>query len=307
MAESIKQFMQEMVTESKGNSSAGDDNYELPDKDISDFSIDEMHDIMLNHPVKILELFERSGWLIDDAGRKAVSAALRNSALDSIPDINAVQKEFDKLSEIEKEVVIIFKALVLATLSDHLYQGVHIIDKDNPIKAPKYADDVNYETLLVFIDTAKDGIGMVMNTVNKTRVVTSNKRAKEYYTDGFLNQVEADGYEIITYETSVSEKDDDPNSDKVVINVFGRYFNGDRLSVSSENLLTSVAMDKIRKRMRKDILKGFRQDDDDGNENDDDDDDDIESDDGGGNGGDDGNNGGGNNDLSSRLKFKGWD
>ena len=53
----------------------------LPDKPTHEFSLEELKLIMDNNPAGMIELFDRSDWETDDAGRKSIIKNLRDKVL----------------------------------------------------------------------------------------------------------------------------------------------------------------------------------------------------------------------------------
>lgn len=273
----------------------------LPDKPTHEFSLEELKLIMDNNPAGMIELFDRSDWEIDDAGRKSIIKNLRDKVFDEESGESAA-KTFDKLDDIHREVLIRYNGVVYTSVGFSIYEGMHIRDKDNPIKAPKFVDDINYETLLMSIINESDNIGLILNPVTRLRVITSADRAKRYYIDAMVEEYKASGMELIDH-TSEINNDKGISDEKLIVRMVGHHYeDGEKMVVTSEDILANAAKNIVMNRLRSKLLKKFRQEDDNDdnvnmtdsenydNDNDDNDDDDNRPDLG----------------FSSRLNFPKW-
>lgn len=267
----VKKWILAMIEEAnsdKGVINSG----RLPDKPTHEFTPEELQLIMDNHPASMIELFDRSDWEIDDAGRQAIINSLRSKAFDEVTGKTAAEA-FDKLDDIHREVLIRYHAVIYTSIGFSLYEGMHIRDKDNPIAAPKFVDDVNYETLIMCITNPKDNIALFLNPITRLRVITSAERAKRYYTDGLVEEYKIAGIDLIDHTIDrtikISHDNGDPSNKFIVRMVGHHYENGKKMVIVGGDIIANAAKDIVMNRLRSKLLKKFRQEEDDDNSNED--------------------------------------
>ena len=301
MAESIRQFMIDMIEADDSPMTPDDDNYQLPDKDTEEFSLEELHGIAEYHAQLILELFNRSGWVLDHVSRKGLIAVLsddKNEDDITISTSDKKNKTFATSSPLQREVVLCFKAVMYANIGSHIYEGLHIFDDENPIKTAEFVNNDKYETIVAVITNPKDDISLVMIPVLQTRTITTSGRAERVYVNPLLAELRSEGVEILEHYTEIKNNDEE----KLTIALYGHIVKegDDPLIVNPKVALNNATVDLVREKMREEILKGFnsdtamdtfRQEDEDGN--------DIDVD-------TDGSQSAANDKFSSNLKFTSW-
>ena len=231
---------------------------ELPEKAIHEFSINELERIMQTRPTAILELFERSGWEIDDAGRETIARSLiEEVAKDKDISIEA-KKAFKEMTALEKEVIIRYRAIVFTSIGSKVFEAMHHRDVDNPLKVPKFVEEFNYETLLLSITNPSDGIGLVFNTLNGQRVVTSLERAQRFYGDAFMVELASKKLKLKIHKTTIDAEETD---EKLHITLVGHLYEGEHLAVSVNDLISEAAMDIVTEQLKNKIKNKFHQED----------------------------------------------
>ena len=260
MAESIKQFMLNMINESKAQSTEDMlERGEIPDKPTNEFSMFELDQIMQARPTAIFELFSRSGWTIDDAGREAIADSM-DREINKSHDLDKKTKiMFNEMGVLEREVIIQYRAIALTTLGSQVFGDMHVKTSANILTVPKYIEDFNYETLIVCITIPRDNVGLIFNTLNGQRVVTSATRAKRFYLDAFIAELEDKGIKLKKHNTSIDSED---KKDKLHVTLIGHLFKEHRLSISIDDLLAESAMNIVKEKLRSKIQSRFHPQDD---------------------------------------------
>lgn len=259
MAESIRQYMIDMIERTQAQSSEEMiERGELPEKSTYEFSQFELDLVMQIRPTAILELFERSGWQMDDAGRESIAASLKER-VDESEGLNVEAKvAFNKMTSLEREVIIRYRAINFSNAGGKIYEGMHLKSSDNPLNVPKFVEEYNYETLLMCVVNPSDNTGMVFNALSGQRIITSATRAKRFYLDGFLIELQDKKLKLKRHETTLESTDD---SGTLYITLIGHFFNEDRLAVSVGELLADAAMSIVTENLKKKITKRFHQED----------------------------------------------
>lgn len=257
MAESIRQYMLDMIQKTQTQSTEEMiGRGELPEKSTQDFTMEELEIIMKARPTAVLELFERSGWELDDAGRDVIAQSLQDEVKkDKDIDIEA-KKAFNKMTILEREVIIRYRAIAFSNIGGHIFEGMHIKSSDNPLKVPKFVEEFNYETLILSITNPTDGIGLVFNCLNGQRIITSADRANRYYVQGFMSELESRKLKLKTHETTVDSED---GKEKLYVTLIGHLYKDDHLAISIGELLAEAAMAIVTDKLKSKIMGKFHQ------------------------------------------------
>lgn len=257
MAESIRQYMLDMIEKTQTQSTEEMiGRGELPEKSTQDFTMEELEIIMKARPTAVLELFERSGWELDDAGRDVIAQSLQDEVnKDKDIDIEA-KKAFNKMTILEREVIIRYRAIAFSNIGGHIFEGMHIKSSDNPLKVPKFVEEFNYETLILSITNPTDGIGLVFNCLNGQRIITSADRADRYYVQGFMSELESRKLKLKTHKTTVDSED---GKEKLYVTLIGHLYKDDHLAISIGELLAEAAMAIVTDKLKSKIMGKFHQ------------------------------------------------
>jgi hypothetical protein len=257
MAESIRQYMLDMIEQSQAQSTEEMiERGELPDKSTQDFTMEELDLIMQARPTAVLELFERSGWELDDAGRDMITKSLQDEVnKDKEIDVEA-KKAFNKMTILEREVLIRYRAIGISNIGAMIFENMHIKSSDNPLNVPKFVEEFNYETLILCVINPSDQVGLVFNTLNGQRIITSSDRAKRFYLDGYLAELEPRKLKLKTHETTVDSKD---GTEKLYVTLIGHLYKDDHLAISISELLAEAAMAIVTDKLKNKIMNKFHQ------------------------------------------------